>query len=213
MTQMWRRSSHVGPTNSGSTREPPRRSLTRRIFNWVNSDPAEKVPTFKSCLDRNFVQLEVRAAKQVSKPIIAVFEEDPRRQAFFDYGEAWSKYGNSEWEWVLNIDAVTYRRDTEEAEAMLKRIDKKLKGPFLSSRPVDPVPDALNKPGHWDIFLSHAQAAAGDQVRALFFLLVKRGYKVWYDYEMSNRNTDAMREGVLGSTNFLLFLSGDPKLC
>ena len=35
---------------------------------------------------------------------------------------------------------------------------------------------------------------------------------MWYDNEMSNRSTVAMEEGVQHSSNFLLFLSGDPEL-
>ena len=43
-------------------------------------------------------------------------------------------------------------------------------------------------------------------------MLKERGYKVWYDNEMSNRSTAAMEEGVRHSANFLLFLSGDPQM-
>ena len=35
---------------------------------------------------------------------------------------------------------------------------------------------------------------------------------MWYDYEMDNRSTAAMEEGVRHSANFLLFLSGDPDI-
>lgn len=199
---------YTGP-ETGPPTGPQQRFPTRRIYDWVNPDPTGSVgTTFKSCLDRHFVQLEALEAKATGKPIIAVFEEEPRRQAFFDYGAAWSKYGGGEWEWVLNIDAVTYRRDKHEAQAMLARIAEKMTGP-----PAPPSSSPLNAPGHWDIFLSHAQAAAGDQVKTLYFLLKQRGYAVWYDNEMSNRNTKAMMEGVRHSSNFLLFLSGDPQLC
>jgi hypothetical protein len=162
---------------------------------------------YKSCLDRPFVQLELREAKNKSKPIITVFEEERRRQAFFDYSIAWKTYGGGEWEWVLNIDSVTYRRDKHEAQAMLSRIVEKMVGPACRSSA-----SPLNAPGYWDIFLSHAQAAAGDQVKTLYFLLKERGYRVWYDNEMSNRSTAAMEEGVRHSANFLLFLSGDPDI-
>ena len=90
---------------------------------------------------------------------------------------------------------------------MLARIVEKMVGPACR-----PSSSPLNAPGHWDIFLSHAQAAAGDQVKTLYFLLTQRGYTVWYDNEMSNRSTVAMEEGVQHSSNFLLFLSGDPEL-
>ena len=77
-----------------------------------------------------------------------------------------------------------------------------------ASRPA-PSTARLNQPGAWDFFLSHGQAAAGDQVKMLCFLLRQRGKKVWYDNEMDNKSTAAMEEGVRGSENFVLFLSGD----
>eukprot|EP01046_Picozoa_sp_COSAG06_P025073 COSAG06_NODE_2085_length_7634_cov_6.358593_4_plen_246_part_01 len=70
----------------------------------------------------------------------------------------------------------------------------------------------INSPGHWDFFLSHGQAAAGNQVKVLCLLLRARGKTVWYDNEMQSRDTAAMKEGVQHSANFLLFLSGDPPL-
>jgi len=60
--------------------------------------------------------------------------------------------------------------------------------------------------------LSHGQAAAGDPVNMICFLLRQRGKTVWYDNQMSNRSTAAMEEGVKHSAHFLLFLSGDPEL-
>ena len=38
-----------------------------------------------------------------------------------------------------------------------------------------PAESPLNGPGHWDFFLSHGQAAAGDQVKMLCFLQRKCG--------------------------------------
>ncbi len=95
----------------------------------------------------------------------------------------------------------------DEAEAMVTRILRKAPHPT-------PAPSAqpLNAPGAWDFFLSHGQAAAGDQVKMLCFLLRQRGKKVWYDNEMANRSTAAMEEGVKHSAHFLLFLSGDPPI-
>jgi hypothetical protein len=54
----------------------------------------------------------------------------------------------------------------------------------------------LNEPGHWDFFLSHGQAAAGDQCARLCLLLRQHGRSVWYDNEMADRSTAAMEEGV-----------------
>ena len=62
------------------------------------------------------------------------------------------------------------------------------------------------------VVLSHGQAAAGDQVKTLCLLLRAEGCTVWYDNEMMNRSTEAMEEGVRGSSNVVLFLSGDPVI-
>ena len=67
----------------------------------------------------------------------------------------------------------------------------------------------MNPPGRWDFFLSHGQAAAGDQCKMLCFLLRAAGKTVWYDNEMMDRSEPAMEEGVHAAANFLLFLSGD----
>ena len=95
----------------------------------------------------------------------------------------------------------------DEAEAMVTRILRKAPHPT-------PAPSAqpLNAPGAWDFFLSHGQAAAGDQTKMRCFLLRQRGKTVWYDNEMPNRSTPAMEEGVKHSAHFVLFLSGDPQL-
>ena len=68
-----------------------------------------------------------------------------------------------------------------------------------------------NPPGTWDFFISHGQAAAGDQCAVLYRLLTERGFAVWYDQEMGDVNEDAMREGVSGSASVIVFLSGDPQ--
>lgn len=170
-----------------------------------------KITQFRTCIDRPYVQLEVRTAKSSGKPILTVFEEDTRRQGFFDYTLAWEKYGETEWKFLLNIDSVTYRRDAFEAQAMCKRLLRKAQKAVPSGAP-NPAVQPLNEPGHWDFFLSHGQAAAGDQVKTLCFLLRQAGKTVWYDNEMQCRDTAAMQEGVLNSDCFLLFLSGDPHV-
>ena len=86
---------------------------------------------------------------------------------------------------------------------MIGRILDKSQG----GRRLGPV---LNQPGQWDYFLSHGQAAAGDQVKTLCMLLQQRGKTVWYDNEMGDRSTAAMEEGVKHSAHFLIFLSGEP---
>ena len=155
-------------------------------------------------LDREFVQKEIGWQQQYHRPVITVFEDEQRRQAHFDYGRAWTKYGGTDFERLLNVDSVVYRRDMDEAEAMVNRILRKA----TAARP-GAAPRALNGPGCWDFFLSHGQAAAGDQVKMLCFLLRRRGKTVWYDNEMPNRSTAAMEEGVKHSAHFLLFLSAD----
>jgi hypothetical protein len=162
---------------------------------------------YRTCLDREFVQKELGWQEQYKRPVITVFEEEQRRQAHFDYGKAWAKYGGTPYERLLNVDSITYRRDMDEAEAMINRIVRKATTK-LPSRSAN----CLNHPGNWDFFLSHGQAAAGDQVKMLCFLLRQRGKTVWYDNEMSNRSTAAMEEGVKHSAHFLLFLSGDPEI-
>jgi hypothetical protein len=162
---------------------------------------------YRTCLDREFVQKEISWQEQYKRTIITVFEDEQRRQAHFDYGKAWAKYGGGQFERLLNVDSVVYRRDIDEAEAMVNRIMRKA----AAARP-DPAATPLNSPGAWDFFLSHGQAAAGDQTKMLCFLLRQRGKTVWYDNEMPNRSTPAMEEGVKHSAHFLLFLSGDPQL-
>ena len=58
----------------------------------------------------------------VAQKIIIVFEKDDRRAGFFDFTPAWSKYGGTEWEAMLNIDAITYQRDEGYAEVMVSKV-------------------------------------------------------------------------------------------
>ena len=93
------------------------------------------------------------------------------------------------------MDSVTYRRDMDEAEAMVTRILRKAPHPTpaASAQP-------LNAPGAWDFFLSHGQAAAGDAVKTLCLLLKEmkkpngEPYTVWYDNDMTDKSTAAMEE-------------------
>lgn len=177
---------------------------------------------YKTCIDRPFVQLEIRTAIRNKKNIITVFEEDKRRQGYFDYALAWDKYGATtfhgatEWKFLLDIDSITYRRQAREAQAMINRIiDRAV--PWVGE-PQWQQGRPLNQPGCWDFFLSHGQAAAGDQVKTLCLLLRQRQkpdgthYRIWYDNEMITCSTPAMQEGVVNSANVILFLSGDPDL-
>ena len=111
----------------------------------------------------------------------------------------------------MHLDAVNYRRDKFESAAMIERIlqksvpERRMGTPgFLIDRPI-------NAPGHWDYFLCHGQAGAGDQVNRIAFLLEERGKTVWYDMNMTDRSTDAMVEGCSHCANFIVFLSGEQE--
>jgi hypothetical protein len=67
----------------------------------------EPEPDFPTCLDRPFVKKEIQWAEQYHRPFVTVFEEERRRQAYFDYGLAWKKYGGTQFEFILNIDSVS----------------------------------------------------------------------------------------------------------
>lgn len=112
---------------------------------------------FRSCLDREYVQKEIRWAWKYKKKIIVLFEKDQRRAGFFDHDQAGGKYGGTEWEAILNIDAEPYQRDEIYAQGMVQKILRKMDG----VQAVAAAEPALNTPGSWDLFLSHAQATGG----------------------------------------------------
>ena len=174
---------------------------------------------YMTCIDRPYVQLEIREAQRCEKNIITVYEEDRRRQGYFDFALARPKYNETQWRSLLEIDAITYRHQTDEAEAMINRIIARataMPANFAAVTTTTVAP--RNQPGRWDFFLSHGQAAAGAQAQVLCLKLRARQkpdgskYTVWYDNEMQDRSTEAMMEGVAHAQNLLLFLSGDPNL-
>ena len=160
---------------------------------------------YTTCLDRPFVQKELRWAKQHGKKIVVVFEQEERRVGHFDFGRATSKYQGTEWEAILNIDAIPYRRDEGEAEVMVQKIIDKTSSEHA---PV-PINASMNAPGSWDFFLSHAQATGGDQMQNMQQRLKSQGKEVWYDNAMQDRSTAAMEEGVKCSRCVVLFLTAD----
>ena len=83
--------------------------------------------SYGTCLDRPFVQMEIRAAREANKDIITVYEDDRRKRGYFSYDLASVKYHGTEWEELLHIDATVYRRDTFEAEAMVKNLKEKMR--------------------------------------------------------------------------------------
>ena len=165
--------------------------------------------SYGTCLDRPFVQMEIRAAREANKNIITVYEDDRRKRGYFSYDLASVKYHGTEWEELLHIDATVYRRDTFEAEAMIKKI---LHRADAVSQACVAKSDPINQPGIWDFFLSHGQATSSDQVMALAMRLKKAGRTVWHDMDMQDRGTEAMMEGVAHCRTLIVFLAGDKGL-
>jgi hypothetical protein len=180
---------------------------------WQKDDShtsEEEASTYETCLDRAYVQQEIRWAKKYKKDIITVFEREERRAGFFDYAKAWERYRGGEWEHLLRIDAISYQRDEFQAEAMLKNIYAKSD----RHRRPPPIPKAKRKndPGCWDFFLSHAQVTASDQAMMTRMRLVQDGKAVWYDNAMLDKSDAAMEEGVKQCACFVLFLTSTPKV-
>jgi hypothetical protein len=162
--------------------------------------------TFRSCLDREFVQKEIRWAWQYKKKIVVLYEKDDRRAGFFDFSQASAKYRGTEWAKILSIHAEPFQRDDEYAIVMVSKILRKMEG---GEQVVEPARAAINAPGCWDLFLSHAQATGGDQAQTTYLRLQAAKKTVWYDNAMLDRSTAAMEEGVKHCRCFVLFLTGD----
>jgi hypothetical protein len=68
----------------------------------------------------------------------------------------------------------------------------------------------LNKPGYWDVFISHTQR--NDQAKLwgekLYASLTKLGYTCWLDVNMKNKSEEAMREGVQNSSCVVAIITG-----
>lgn len=185
----------------------------------------ENMSDYRCCIDREYVQKEIRWARKYDKTIITVFEKDRDRAGYFDYRQAWEKYRGTEWESLLQIDATEYSRDFLQAEAMLQAICGKAKGctpgrtepvgraataPATLGTDSGSAPDneALNQPGHWNFFLSHNQAHGGDQASTMHLRFKEKGYTSWYDMAMLDKSEAAMEEGVKNSDFFVLVLTG-----
>eukprot|EP01046_Picozoa_sp_COSAG06_P043522 COSAG06_NODE_5712_length_3307_cov_113.406231_2_plen_770_part_00 len=164
---------------------------------------------YATCLDRAYVQKELRWAKQYKKKVIVVYESEERRASHFDYGKAAAKYKNTEWEYILNIDAIPYQRDEDFAEAMVGKILSKAADVPAGLGSIEAAAP-MNPPGWWDFFLSHAQATGGDQTQTTSLRLKARGQTVWYDNAMEDRSTAAMEEGVRSCRCLVLFLTSTP---
>jgi hypothetical protein len=178
---------HVDP-------ETNEKLLTDHQLEWVLAlqPVVRERKNYETCLDRPYVQLEIRWALKYKKPIITVYERDPTRNGFFDYGKAANKYNvpcncgvaqgkagqepihkrgcQREWKFLLDVDSIQYQRDFFQVEAMLKNIYEKEKNELAHRKyetEVAPCDSLLNDPGKWDFFLSHHQKNGGDQVQVL----------------------------------------------
>eukprot|EP01043_Picozoa_sp_COSAG02_P017314 COSAG02_NODE_783_length_17238_cov_173.774199_2_plen_1914_part_00 len=159
---------------------------------------------FRSCLDRAYVQKEIRWAKQYKKKIITVFEKEHHRPGFFDYSVAAEKYSGTEWEFILGIDAIPYQRDQFLADAMMANILAK-----ATTTDVRAADNPINPPGVWEFFLSHHQALGGDQMKTLSLLFERSKKTVWYDNGQLDKSEKAMEEGVKHCKNFVLLLTAE----
>ena len=201
------------PTPRGAGTPRRTRALSGRLKGAAvpHPEPAEAAAsvaddgTFKSCLDRPYIQKEIAWALQYAKKIIVVVEKDERRVGFFDFSAAWGKYRGTDLEHILNIDAIPYQRDEDYTAVMVQKIITKAG----SERGVAVSDSALNHPGLWDFFLSHAQATGGDQAQTTSLRLHAAGKTTWYDNAMQDRSTAAMEEGVQGCGCLVLFLTGE----
>ena len=165
----------------------------------------EPVGTYSTCLDRPYVQDEIRWARKYGKKIITVFEDGSGRPGHFDHAKARERYKGTEWEGILDIAAIKYQRGKHEAQAMLNQLFGRATGGAANGRG-----SIYNHPYRWDFFLSHHQQFAGEQANNLYFLLERQKKTAWYDRYMNDPSEGAMEEGVRYSTYFLLFLTSNP---
>ena len=72
--------------------------------------------------------------------------------------------------------------------------------------------DHLNAPGHWDFFISHTQGNgdATTLAEGLYYSLKEKGHSVWLDVKMSEKNEEAMREGVVGAKCVIAIITEGP---
>ena len=185
---------------------------------------------YLTVLDRPYVQKEIGWARKYDKKIIVVYEKEPERSGFFDYGRAAAKYAGTDMEFILGIDAIPYRREAYEAEAMMKnifakttlgadgmdatRLDDSPSAPQLTPRTESAAARAAgfrNQPGAWKFFLSHHQRYGGDQTQNLHNSFKAKGAPAWYDNAMLDKSEAAMEEGVKNSEYFVLVLTGAPE--
>jgi hypothetical protein len=195
-----------------------RRAMARRRLERGPSNPhprelsasfAPPVGDYATCLDREWVQKEIRWARQYGKKIITIYEGGMDKPGYFDMRKAVERYKGTEWDSILNIDAIPYRPGGYEQEAMLKTLFDRATG----AKPITRTRGSpKNKPGKWEFFLSHHVALGGHQVSTLHVLLEKVNKRAaWYDKDVTDASEDAMEEGVRCSKYFVLFLTSNPS--
>jgi hypothetical protein len=190
-------------------------------------DRSQSVETYRTCIDRPYVQQELAWALEFKKPIIVMYETDPKMPGYFDFGVATRRYqtqdllpsGEGKWSFLFKIDGVPFRRmkneDTAMVTSVLERAEAAAEQAQAAQAPA-PKSQPLNKAGKpgifgWDFFLSHGQRDGGDQMKALAMLLEQKGRTTWLDVTMVNKSVEAMKEGVKHSRYFLIFLTKDPQ--
>lgn len=164
----------------------------------------EPVGTYRTCLDRPYVQKEIGWAVDQKKMIIPIYDADTRRPGHFDIDRAVERYRGTKWERIFNLAAIPYGRGKHDEEAMLNKLFDRATGGSVKGR------GKINPPYRWEFFLSHHQVGGGDQVSTLYHLLERKKLATWVDKYMVDQSEAAMEEGVRYSKYFLLFLTSIP---
>ena len=81
--------------------------------------------------------------------------------------------------------------------------------PLFLVKTIAKMTEDLKAGNEWHFFISHMQRYGGDQCATLSAQLKQRGWAVWWDQNMDEINTDAMKEGVQKSAVFMLFMTKD----
>ena len=68
-----------------------------------------------------------------------------------------------------------------------------------------PVPLPGDSDNHF--FLSHCQSTGGDQTNAIYLELRQLGFACWYDNRADDLTKEGMRQGIVNSGAFIVFLS------
>eukprot|EP00935_MAST-01C_sp_MAST-1C-sp1_P002035 g2035.t1 len=83
------------------------------------------------------------------------------------------------------------------------------KGGAKGAPPADirPVAAALPEGTKFHFFLSHSQSTGADQANSLYLELERMGYVCWYDNRAEDLTKEGMRQGIIDSGAFIVFLS------